>query len=263
MTPVPFYTPAVVQVRDLYFGYEADRPVVSGLSADLMPGRLCALIGPNAAGKTTLLRLMMGQLRPWSGHVLAAGLSVWRMPPRRRASWLSYVPQRGAVSFAFTVEQVVAMGRYALASNSGAIEHALTACDLGAIRQRVYAALSAGQQQRVLLARAIAQCGQTGRVMLLDEPASAMDLWHVHRTMRLLGNMARSGLAVAAVLHDLNLAARYADDVWLLHEGRIAASGRWDEVLAPQVLEPVYRVGLTSVPQPGEDRPMFVTRLDG
>ncbi len=253
----------VVELDGVWFGYEPGRAVVKGLSARLCAGRVCALIGPNAVGKTTLLRLILGQLLPWSGSLTLAGRPVASWSGRQRAACISYVPQHGRVSFAFTAEQVVAMGRFALPADAGAIEQAIEACHLRLVRQRVYAQLSAGQQQRVLLARAMAQAG--GRdpdpgpagVMLLDEPVSSMDLRHLHRTMRLLVQLSRSGLAVLVVLHDLNLAARYADDVWLMRDGTLAASGPWSQVLRPDLLEPAYGISVRPLDTPVAGRPMF------
>ncbi len=234
-----------MELTEVSYGYEPGRAVLTGVTGALAAGRVTALIGPNAAGKTTLLRVMLGQLRPDSGEVRVDGQSVEAVSPGRRARLISYVPQRGLVSFAFTVEQVVTMGRFAARPDDTAIDEALAATDLTEHRARVYQELSAGQQQRVLLARALAQSAREGRVMLLDEPGSAMDLWHVHRMMGTLRETAQRGLAVLVALHDLNLAARYADDVWLLNDGQLAAAGRWDQVLQPAVLEPVYRVGMT------------------
>jgi iron complex transport system ATP-binding protein len=265
--PLPPATPLgaapVLSLRDVHFGYDPGRPILKGVSADLPGGQVCALIGPNAAGKSTLLRLLLGQLEPASGDVRLLGDLVARHEPRRRAALLSYVPQRAGASFAYTVEEVVAMGRYALPADAGAVERGLTACDLADLRERVYAELSVGQQQRVILARALAQAAGQGRAMLLDEPASAMDLWHVHHTMGLLADRARAGLAVLVVVHDLNLAARYADTVWLLDDGRLAAAGPWREVLTPAVLEPIYRVRLSPLTQPGSDRPVFLVDPSG
>lgn len=243
---------------DLTFGYEPGVPVLRGFNARLAPGRLCALIGPNAAGKTTLLRLLLGQLDPWSGKVRLGDTAVRGIEPRSRAALLSYVSQKGSVGFAFTTEEVVAMGRYALPANAKAVDAALDMCDLSLQRGRVFSTLSAGQQQRVLLARALAQSTDSGIAMLLDEPVSAMDLWHVHRSMMLLRQFAQRGLAVLVVLHDLNLAARYADDVWLVHEGQMAAAGEWAEVLRPPVLEPIYRVGMKVLRASERDRPVFI-----
>lgn len=267
-------SPAAMTLTDVAFGYTPDRPVVHELSATLATASLTALIGPNASGKSTLLRLMMGQLAPDAGRIRLGGHDVGRTSPGARARHLSYVPQRGSCGFAFTVSQVVAMGRHAMSAAPGLTAWALRRCDLDDLADRYVAELSVGQQQRVLLARALAQAADTdpaqgntapdhamdplhtGRVMLLDEPVSAMDPRHVHQTMRLLHERTRRGLAALVVLHDLNLAARYADAVWLLHEGRLAAAGAWERVLTASMLEPVYDVRFENLAADGE-RPLF------
>ncbi len=183
----------VLAVQDVHFAYETDQPILRGLTGRLSAGRLGVLIGPNAAGKSTLLRLILGQLEPHAGDIQVAGEAVIAMSPRRRASVMSYVPQRAGVGFAFNVDEVVTMGRYAQPAAPEAVERALVACELLGLRRRVYSQLSFGQQQRVLLARAMAQASGGGRLMLLDEPGSAMDLWHVHHMMAVLRNLTRGG----------------------------------------------------------------------
>lgn len=233
------------------FGYAADRAVVEDVSASLTPGRVTAVLGPNAAGKTTLLRLMLGLRSPDRGRIELDGQSVGAMSPRLRARKISYVPQRGAVSFAFTVRRVVAMGRYAHGETSGggaAVREALRLLDLEPLAERPFVELSGGQQQRALLARAVAQSAAGGAVMLLDEPAAGLDLRHVHAALGLVRRLTRERrLAVAIVMHDLSLTSRYADDVWLLDEGRLSRSGSCERVMQPAVLEPVYGVRLRKV----------------
>lgn len=245
-----------MSLRDVTFGYGATT-VVEAVTAQLAAGRLTVLLGPNAAGKSTLLRLMLGQLSPRRGVCEVDGHDVATLDATRRAAVLSYVPQHSTAVFAFTVRQVVAMGRHALPRDPAAIHEALAACDLLDLQHRIYRELSAGQQQRVLLARAVAQAVGQGRIMLLDEPVSSMDLRHVEATMRLLKELAGRGLAVLAVLHDLNLAARWADELWLMHRGRLVATGTVEQVLQPSVLEPVYGVPLRNVAQAGQ-RPVLV-----
>ena len=257
MTQMATTTRVPMALSGVRFGYEPGEAVVSDLSAELPAGRLCCLIGPNAAGKTTLLRLMLGQLSPWSGQVSLDDVAVSDLDAGERARRISYVPQRGGVAFAFTVRQVVQMGRFAGGHDDDAIDAALDACDVGGVQHRLFTHLSGGQQQRVLIARAIAQSHATGRVMLLDEPGSSLDLWHVHHLMRLLREQAARGLAVLAVLHDLNLAAKYADDVWLMDDGQLRAAGPWDAVLRREVLEPVYGVSLRPLGAEGGGRPVF------
>jgi iron complex transport system ATP-binding protein len=246
-----------MQLHAVTFAYEPGAPVVQAVSAALMPGRLTALIGPNAAGKSTLLKLMLGQLTPTAGEVTLGKAAVAQMDPRRRARRISYVPQGGSVSFGFTVREVVAMGGYASGAGPEAVEQALNWCDLASVAARPFAQLSGGQQQRVVLARAVAQAQAGGEVLLADEPGSHMDLWHVHHTMQLCLALARQGLAVLVVVHDLNLAARYADDVWLMQAGRLVADGPWDHVLDAETLAGIYGVTLTDMRADSGDRPVF------
>jgi iron complex transport system ATP-binding protein len=249
-----------LQLDQVAFEYHAGRRVIDGVSGPLSPGAVHMLIGPNGCGKTTLLKLMLGLLRPGRGQVTMDGCPVHRMRPRQRAEWFSYVPQRSSVAFAFTARQVVAMGRYALSLDAAAIDEALIACDLGDLEHRPYTELSVGQQQRVLLARAMAQSRGQGRVMLLDEPTSAMDLEHVHGTMSHLRSLAAGGLTILTVVQEINLAARYADVVWLMDRGRVVAQGSWSHVLTSSVLEPVYGVAITPL-HTGAERPLFDVRL--
>ena len=254
----------VMQLDDVSFGYHRRRPVVCDVSGQLLAGNLHAVIGPNAAGKTTLIKLMLGQLSPHSGRVTIADRRVGRLTAGRRAAWISYVPQQSGVNFAFTVAEVVAMGRHALPRDDEAVDRAVNRCELGGLVDRPFVELSAGQQQRVLLARALAQAAGDGKLMLLDEPTSAMDLAHVHRMMRNLKSVSADGVAVVAVVHDLNLAARYADQIWLLDEGRLVAAGDWATVLTPEIVGPVYGVKLRPMIRPVtdesaelSDRPVF------
>jgi len=257
----------VMRLHEVSFAFRGGPNVVEGVSGEVFAGQFHALIGPNAAGKSTLLRLMLGQLAPGAGRVELEGRRVGAYRARRRAALLSYVPQRSSMDFAFSVRQVIAMGRYALPPDPMAVERAVEACDLRSVVDRPFNALSVGQQQRVLLARALAQSQGGGRVMLLDEPTSAMDLAHMHEVMGLLRGMADEGLAVVTIVHDLNLAARYADAAWLLDRGRLVAAGHWADVLTPEVLEPVYGVKLDALDRmvdPGDPlarRPVFDVRL--
>jgi iron complex transport system ATP-binding protein len=236
---------AVMTLREVTFAYPGGGVVVDGVSATVAAGAITALIGPNAAGKSTLIHLMLGHLRPVKGKVLIDDRTVTGLSARQRAQWISYVPQRTGASLAFSVRQVIAMGRFVMEEDRAAVEQAAEACEVADLMGRVFDELSVGQQQRVLLARAVAQSQGSGRLMLLDEPTSGMDLAHVHRTMAMLRRIAATGLAVVVVMHDLNLAARYGDAVWLMDRGRLAAAGQWQSVLRRELLESVYGIGLT------------------
>lgn len=247
----------VILLNQVRFGYDAS-PVVDAARAELLPGKVTALVGPNAAGKTTLMRLMLGLLQPWSGSIEMDGKSVAELCPRRRAHRLSYVPQRPGVRFAFTVRQVVAMGAHGLPSHKAdpLVEDAIARAGLADLADRVLIRLSGGQQQRVLLARAEVQSATDGVAMLLDEPGSHLDLPHRHTMMQRLSQLAKSGLAVLVVLHELDLAVRYADEAWLMEGGRLVDTGPWNEVLTPEKLSPVYGLDLEQIDR-GTGRPLL------
>lgn len=252
----------VLSLNSVRFGYDV-LPVVDGVTAQLQPGKVTALIGPNAAGKTTLMRLMLGLRSPWSGAVEHAGQAISDLSPGQRAKRFSYVPQRPGVRFAFTVRQVIGMGAHGLPRQAGGalVERAIEEAGLGPIADRVMMELSGGQQQCVLLARAEVQSATLGQAMLLDEPGSHLDLQHRHAMMRRLRDLAASGLAVLVVLHELDLAVRYADEAWLMSGGQLVLAGPWDAVLTPEALNPVYGLTLEQIDR-GTDRPLLAV-VDG
>jgi len=249
---------AILFLDQVRFGYDVT-PVVDGVCAKLEPGKVTALIGPNASGKTTLMRLMLGLLHPWSGTVQAGGQSVARLTPAARSRRMSYVPQRPGVRFAFTVRQVIAMGAHGKSRGEAeqCVEEAIHQAGLAGLADRVLMELSGGQQQRVLLARAQVQSALGGQAMLLDEPGSNLDLKHRHEMMQRLRQFAEQGLAVLVVLHELDLAVRYADEAWLMDAGKLVATGPWDAVLTPAVLSPVYGLDLEQIDRK-DDRPLLV-----
>ncbi len=207
-------------------------------------GHLIAVLGPNAAGKSTLLRCLIGALKPTNGQVSLDGKAVHRLSPRMLAARIAYVPQRSIVSAAFTVRQVVELGRYALPADQRRVSEAMTNLDLSDVEYRPYRTLSVGQQQRVTLARALAQMAPNG-VMVLDEPTSAMDLQHAARALELLAQAARAGATVIMAMHDLSTAAMAASHAWLLHRGELAAAGSTCEVLEAKRLQRIFGVGFT------------------
>ena len=210
-------------------------------------GCVIAALGPNAAGKSTLLRCIIGALRPSAGGVSLGGRPAHRMKPRAIAQRLAYVPQRSVVSAAFTVRQVVELGRYALSADPRRVDAAIERLDLADVAERPYRALSVGQQQRVTLARVLAQISSDG-VLVLDEPTSAMDLQHAAQTFRLLRELARGGATIIAAMHDLPAAAAIADEAWLLDRGRLVAGGVTCDVLAVERLRKVFGVGFAWLP---------------
>ncbi len=228
-----------------YGSIEALRDV----SVTATPGRITAVIGPNAAGKSTLLRCLIGALRPSSGEALIDGEIAHRMSTKRLAQRVAYVSQRPVVAAAFTVRQVVELGRYALPASRARTEAAIAELDLTDIADRPFPALSVGQQQRATLARAMAQLADDGH-LVLDEPTSAMDLRHAADSMAVLRRAADGGVSVVMALHDLTTAGLVADDCWLLAGGRLVAAGPTGEALDIGRLRDVFGLEFEWIKRP-------------
>ncbi len=213
------------------------------LSATADGGRVICVLGPNGSGKTTLLRAMAGLLGPARGGIRLDGSRVDRLPPRVRAARICWVPRESSVAGAFTLRDIVTYGRHALGPAPDRVDAALAAVELLDRCDERWHAASSGMQQRTSLARALAQRG-AGGLMLLDEPTSALDLRHVAATVSILRACAAEGDTVVASLHDLGLAAELADEIWVLDEGRLVVAGARDAVLSPAALGQIFGVEL-------------------
>ncbi len=239
-----------ITVRDVIHRYKgADLPALKGVNATATPGRITAVIGPNAAGKSTLLRCVIGALVPTSGAVLIDGEPSHQLSTRSLACRLAYVPQRPQVAAAFTVREVIELGRYAMPASRRRIDDTLRRLDLESIADRPFPSLSVGQQQRVTLGRAVAQLGPKGH-LVLDEPTSAMDLRHAARSTKLLRELALKDVTIIIAMHDLKLAANLSDDCWLLDAGRLVAAGPTAEVMQLDRLQGVFGVRFEWVARP-------------
>ncbi|WP_036594382.1 heme ABC transporter ATP-binding protein [Ottowia thiooxydans] len=234
------------------------RTLLEGASATLHPGRFTVILGPNGAGKSTLLSLLSAQRRPEAGKVLLDGQPLASMSARTLALRRAVMPQESAVAFDFTVREVVELGRYPHrqhpdANEAGIVSKALEATDVASLAPRIFNTLSGGEKARVHLARALTQVWSprpdgAARWLLLDEPTAALDLSHQHQALGLLQDRAREdGIGVIAVLHDLNLALRYADDALLLANGEVAGFGPVAEVLTPERMAHIWGVVCTPV----------------
>ncbi|MCC6659824.1 MAG: ABC transporter ATP-binding protein [Phycisphaerales bacterium] len=232
------------------FAY-GDRRVLRAVSAEAAPGSLTVLAGPNGCGKSTLLRLLLGLLRPGAGRITVDGMDVHRLPARARARRIAYIAQRPTLAFPFTVRQVVGMGRFT-ESAGPRVDRVLASVGLADRAGDAFGVLSAGQQQRASLGRALAQIdGVPAPVLLADEPVSAMDPRHAMETLASLRSVAHAGATVVVVLHDLSLAARFADCAVLLRgDGTLAGTGPAQSVLAPAVLGPVFGVAFERLAGP-------------
>jgi len=211
------------------------RPVIERVSLALRPGELVALVGPNGAGKTTLIRALAGLL-PADGRIVLDGRPIGEIAPGTRARRIAYLPQGNSFAWPLAVSAVVALGRYPhgdpftrpTGDDRAAVQSALAATETEALAERPVTTLSGGERARVALARAMAT---QAAVLLADEPTVSLDPRHQLIVMGLLRNAARAGGAVLAVVHDLALAARFADRVIVLQDGRVAAEGPPAEAL--------------------------------
>ncbi len=220
------------------------------MSFTVEAGQICAILGPNGAGKSTLLRVLSGLLVPTRGRVAVHGVDLASLDRRGVARRIAVVHQHVEVAMGFTVRDVVAMGRAphqggwmrSSARDGEVVARALGTCELDGLAHRLVAELSGGEQKRVAIARALAQEAQ---ILLLDEPGAHLDVRHlvaVHELIR--SEVATRNLACVAVLHDMNLAAEYADRVALLKDGRLLAHGTVPEVMTYRRLKEVFETEL-------------------
>ena len=242
-----------MHVENLTLAYGADEPVVSGLNLEVPQGRMTAIVGPNGSGKSTLLRGMSRLLKPQSGRVLLDGKDIHHLPARELARQLGVLPQGPVTPEGITAAELVSRGRHPhrgmfarlTSEDQHAIDEALAAVELAELRDRPVDQLSGGQRQRVWIAMVLAQGTQH---LLLDEPTTYLDLAHAVDVMNVVHAAAHtSGRTVVTVLHDLTLAAQYADNLVVMGGGEIAAQGRPVEVLSEELLAEVFGLRATVV----------------
>ncbi|ANS42667.1 heme ABC transporter ATP-binding protein [Serratia inhibens] len=242
------------------------RRLINDVSLNIASGEMVAIIGPNGAGKSTLLRLLTGYLSPGCGECQLLGRPLDQWQPQQLAKVRAVMRQHSDLAFPFTVEEVVSMGRspHGKRNVQQAVQQVMAQTDCLELAQRDYRRLSGGEQQRVQLARVLAQLWQpqpSPSWLFLDEPTSALDLYHQQHTLRLLRSLTRQQpIAVCCVLHDLNLAALYADRILLLHQGRLVAAGTPQEVLQADILTRWYQADLGVVHHPEVALPQVYLR---
>lgn len=224
--------------------------IVSGIDFEARPGEIATMVGPNGSGKTTFLKALSGE-HAYAGRVAINGRDLAAMTPAQAASLRAVLPQATTLSFPFTVREIVKLGL--VGGHSGVPtdeaerlpERALSKVDLEGFAGRFYQELSGGEQQRVQLARVLCQVwaplidGQP-RYLFLDEPVSSLDIKHQLIIMNIARDFARRGGGVVAILHDLNLTAMFADRIYVMHRGGLAAMGAPSEVLTDTLIEQVF-----------------------
>lgn len=257
-----------LEAEDVIFGYGNGPEVLHGISLSVLGGEFLGLIGPNASGKSTLLRVLSGVASPWEGTVRLGGEDVAALRPQDLSRRVAVMEQDAAVGFPFTVREFVTMGRYPHLPRLGregvrdreAVERAMEQARVAPLAERVLPELSGGERQRAALARALAQ---EPDLLMLDEPTSHLDINHQLEVLDLVRRLnLRDRLTVIAVLHDLNLAAAYCDILVLLKDGRVYAMGSPAEVLTAANMAAVYGARVVVDRSPAGDYPRL-TPLPG
>ena len=244
--------------------------VLRGPSLAVAPGEVVAVLGPNGAGKSTLLAVLAGSLRPQRGAAALEGRALAEWSPRALALRRAVLPQHSELAFGFPVLEVVLLGRSphagttSRAEDLAVAEACLAEAEVSHLVHRLYTTLSGGERQRVQLARVLAQIdypsGERGapRYLLLDEPTSSLDLAHQHATLRTARRAAERGIGELAILHDLNLAALYADRLVVLSRGALAAEGAPQAVLTEALVREVFDLAVQITRHPTRGCPQVV-----
>jgi iron complex transport system ATP-binding protein len=253
----------MLTIRNLSVNY-GERAVLNGVDLDAFGSEILAVIGPNGCGKTTLLRAITGMVRSTGGAIHLNGQPVVKLHAAELARTIAVVAQNANLPDGFTAFEIALMGRtphLRLLQSEGrhdmqVVQTAMRRADCWHLRGRPVHQLSGGERQRVLIARALSQ---EPRLLLLDEPTSHLDIQHQIEAFRLLRSLCvEQGLAVVAVVHDLTLAAMFADRIALLHEGRTVAAGDANDVLRPEIIERAYGIPVRALQDPDSGRPIIV-----
>ena len=247
-----------VRIEHVTYSYEPPRFALNEVSVSIPAGAFCGIIGPNGSGKTTLLKCISGYLKPSSGRVALSGRDVSSLSVREVARRMALVQQHAAIEYDFTVMDIVMTGRnpYVGRLRSETTEDfaiandALQRAGIMHLKDRLVTTLSGGEWQMMVLARALCQQAD---IMLLDEPVTGLDIRHQVHIMSTVNRLAgERGISVVCVLHDLNLALRYCNQIVLLKAGEVYAQGTPEEVLTQQNVEQVYETPVHMLEQNGE-----------
>ncbi|WP_339154327.1 ABC transporter ATP-binding protein [Streptomyces sp. F41] len=248
--------------RGVTVGY-GGRAVIDGLDVEIPPGVVTTIIGPNGCGKSTLLRTLTRLLRPTGGTVVLDGEDIAKLRTRDVAKKLGLLPQAPVAPDGLTVGDLVARGRHPHQSwlrqwssdDAGVVERALTMTGVADLADRPVDSLSGGQRQRVWISMTLAQGTD---LLLLDEPTTYLDLAHAIDVLDLVDDLHESGCTVVMVLHDLNLAARYSDNLIVMRSGRILAQGHPRDVITAELLHEAFGLQAAVIDDPVGDRPLIV-----
>lgn len=256
----------VLYVRNVGFR-KHNAVLLNELSFSAKAGEIVAVVGPNGAGKSTLLRILAGDEQAVDGEIYFAEARLADWPLKNRARHVAVLPQFSLLNFPYTVEQVVALGRIPHTSgvdvDKQIVDEVMGVLDIQYLKGRLYPALSGGEKQRAQLARVFCQVWRsedaTPRMLLLDEPTTALDLGHQQQLMQAVRQIASQGVAVVMVVHDINLAFAHADSVLALQCGETLAYGKPNKVLDENILRQLFNADIKLIRHP--DSSNFVVTL--
>ena len=257
----------MLRAKDITLGI-GNRQILRGIDFTVQPGKVTAILGPNGAGKTTLLRILSGEWTADQGSVELNGQAIGKIPVRRLGQLRAYLHQESTLDFAFTVLEVVLLGRSPHMSGSerpedyAAARKALREVDLTDRENDYYTALSGGEKQRVHLARVLCQIEEAGiteaRYLFLDEPTNNLDLSHQQTIYRVVRRLAASGTAVCMVVHDLNQAFQVADQVVIMEKGLVRLEGNPESIARSDECARIFGVRLKRIEVGGARCPYLV-----
>ena len=254
----------MLQAQDIHFCIR-NRPIVDRASVILLPGELTVILGPNGAGKSTLFKVLSGENQCKHGYVVYNGQELQKFTPKQLAQVRAVMPQHSSLTFPFKVEEVIELGLMSLGKSYriGLLEEVMKVTQTWDFRDQLYGNLSGGEKQRVQLARVLIQIWEKKpfpRYLLLDEPTSSMDIALQHLVLQIIKIIKKRNIAVLAILHDLNLAAHYADKVVLMANGLIYKQGNVQETLTASNLREVFDYPIQVIP-PSTEHPMIIQSI--
>ncbi|MEX2564912.1 MAG: heme ABC transporter ATP-binding protein [Cyclobacteriaceae bacterium] len=254
----------MLEAKNIHFCIK-NKPIVDQVNIQLNPGELTVLLGPNGAGKSTLFRLLSGELLCKHGAVKYNGLPISSLKPKELAHLRAVMPQHSTMTFPFKAIEVVELG-LSLSNKKyppNTVEEVMKATHTWHLKDQLFGDLSGGEKQRVQLARVLAQIWEINsfpRYLLLDEPTSSMDIAQQHHILQIMGQLKNRNIGILAILHDLNLAANYADNAVLLKNGSILKQGAIRDVMTPENLEKVFDYPI-QVETEGPTAPIYISSL--
>lgn len=254
----------MIRVSDISFSY-GDKEVLKGVSFDAVPGELLCILGHNGAGKSTLFRCMLGMLRPSGGEISIDGEDIRNMKPAERAGRISYIPQAAAPAFAYSVTDMVLMGTTAGlggrvspgAKELKTAEHVMERLGISRLADRDYTGLSGGEQQLVLIARAMAQ---GAGILIMDEPTSSLDYGNQMRVQKQLRELIKEGYTVIQSSHNPEQAYVFADRIICIREGEVFRQGRPRDIMDEELIRNLYGIDVEMISDKAQKARFFLLK---